>query len=205
LQVPPRLPNPDVRRGRAPGHRRAPGGTALEEWMQTVLVVLGGLVVGYLIGRLFATPGPVRYARVQAPPLDDALPPPGESARKAAESVRAFGALVDRLAARDVAVAAVVCEPGTRWQLAVERGADADRYQKSSRTGKTREKRWVTRVSWNARGEKLSVAKTLRLPGFAPNRWQQEPGSPIGLDGDAIGAAEALIIERFAKGAGADR
>lgn len=173
--------------------------------MQTVLVVLGGLVVGYFIGRLFATPGPTRYARVQ-PPVDETLPPPGESARRAADSVRAFGALVERLAAQDVYVSDVDFEPGMRWQLVVERGADVDRYRESSwETGKTREKRWVTRVSWHAGDEHLRVAKSIHLPGIVPNQWQEEPGSPIGVDGDAIGAAEAFITERFGKGAGPDR
>lgn len=173
--------------------------------MQTVLVVLGGLVAGYFIGRLFAAPGPTRYARVQ-PPTDNALPPPGESARHAAKSVRELGALVDRLAARDVDVSDLVCEPGRHWQLVVERGADVDRYRESSwETGKTREERWVTRVSWHAGDEDLRVAKSIRLPGIVPNQWQEEPGSLIGPDGDAIGAAEAFITERFGKGAGPDR
>ena len=174
--------------------------------MQTVLVVLGGLVVGYFIGQLFAKPGPERFARVQPPPMDDTLPPPGEIAREAAESVREFGAFLERLAARDIAVFDLVCEPGTRWQLVVERGADVDRYQKTSwETGKTPAVRWVTRVSWDAGDEDLRVAKSVRQPGLAPDQWREEPGRPIGPEGDAIRAAEALIVERFAQAAHPDR
>jgi hypothetical protein len=158
--------------------------------MQTVLAVLGILVAGYFIRRLLATPGPVRYARVQLPPLDDTLPPAGESARKAAESVRAFGALVDRLAARDIAVYDMVCEPATRWSLTVQGGAE-------------REKE-VTRVSWRAGDPDLHVAKSALIPNLFPNRWHQEPGMPVGLGGDAAAAVEALLVERLAKGTGGD-
>jgi hypothetical protein len=169
--------------------------------MGTVLMVLGGLVglvVGYFIGRIFASPRRERYVRVQPPPLDG-MPPPGESARNAAASVREFGALVERLAARDVDVSGLTCVPGTRWELVVERGADADRHRKSENG------RWATRVSWHAGDEDLRVEKSIRLPNVVPNRWNDEPGRPIGPDGDAIAAAETFIIERFAKGAGPER
>jgi hypothetical protein len=171
--------------------------------MQTVLVVLGGLAAGYLIGRLFARPRGERHVRVQPPLLDEALPPPGESARKAAASVRQFGALVERLTARDVVVDHLVCEPGTRWILEVERGADADRDRSSSRT--SRETQWANQVSWRAGDEDLHVAKSICVPGMFPTQWKPEPLRPIGPDGDAIGAAEAFIVERFANGPAPDR
>lgn len=175
--------------------------------MQTVLVVLGGLAVGYLIGRFFAAPGPERSVRVQPPPMDDTFPPPGESARKAAEFARELGALVERLVARDVAVPDLVCEPGTRWQLVVERGTDVDRYWTSSwESGLTltRGQPWVTRVSWDAGDADLRVAKSIREPGLFPNQWQEEPGRPIGPEGP-LRAAEAFILERLAAGAGPGR
>ena len=174
--------------------------------MQAILVVLGGLVVGYFIGRLFAAPRGERHVQVQLPPMDHTLPPAGESARKAAESLREFGTLVERLAARDVAVNEVVCEPGTRWHLVVERGADADRYRNSSwETGKTPERRFVTRVSWIAGAGELGVTKSIQLPGLAPNQWQDEPGKLVGPEADAIRVAEAFIMERLARDAGPDR
>ncbi len=170
--------------------------------MGTVLMVLGGvvgLVVGYFIGRLFATPRRERYVRVQPPPMDD-VPPPGESARNAAASVREFGAFVERLAARDVSVSGLECEAGMRWQLGVERGADVERYLRSG-WEETGEKRWVTRVSWQAGDEHLRVAKAIHPRHSFPYQWQEEPGRPIGPEGDAFGAAEAFILERLATSA----
>jgi hypothetical protein len=172
--------------------------------MQTVLVVLGGLMVGYLIGRLFATPRSERFVQVQPPPVDG-VPPAGQSARAAAASIREFGALVERLTARDVAVDDVLCEPGTGWRLGVERGADADQYGIAWELGKSRKQRWATRVSWNAGDQNVRVERSIHEPGLAPNQWKDEPGIPIGSDGDAMGAAEAFILERFATGAAPHR
>ncbi|HLM66572.1 MAG TPA: hypothetical protein VK358_03550 [Longimicrobium sp.] len=171
--------------------------------MLTVFMVLGGLVVGYFIGRQFVPVRPVRYVPVQPPPLDEAFPPPGPSARKAAESIREFGALVERLAGRGVAVSDSVCEPGKHWSLVVERGVDAKRHQDWRDGGK--EKRWVTSVSWTAGDADLRVRKSIREPHAFPHQWQDEPGRPIGPGGDPIGAAEAFILERFAAGATPDR
>lgn len=189
--------------------------------MQTVLVVLGGLVVGALIGRLFAAPRRTRYARVQPLPVDDTLPPPGESARKSAEFVREFGALVERLAARDIQVHGMVCEPGTRWELAVG-GSAADRdsnlqqdaraslnssrkhrsgFQPGWETGKPQDLLWATRVSWRAGDEHLAVEKSPHAAGWIPRQWQEELAMPIGPEADALRAAEAFILERCATGA----
>jgi hypothetical protein len=158
--------------------------------LTVILGVLGGLV-GYVLGSFSPRRRPDRYVRVQPPPMGDALPAPGESARKAAELIRELGALVERLAARDVGVYDLDCEPGARWQLIVQDGAK-------------REKE-VTRVSWRAGDPDLRVAKSVLLPNLHPNQWRDEPGIPVGPEGDTIRTAEAFILQRYAKNAGRSR
>lgn len=173
----------------------------LEESMLTVFMVLGGLVLGYFIGRFFAVPR-FRYVPVQPLPMDAALPPPGESARKAAESIREIGAFVERLAARGLNASDLRCEPGKHWSLRVERGVERNQ-EPWREPGK--EKHWVTWVSWTAGDSDLRVRKSALDRIGLTRDWQEEPGRPIGPGGDAIAAAEAFIIERFTQGAAPER
>lgn len=158
--------------------------------MQTLLLALGSLVVGILAGWLRGTPGNVRYVRVQPPPADGAVPPPGTSAQGAAEFVRELVALADRLAARDLCIRKLSCMPYWFWELVLLPGAAADQGEKAAGSR-------VTRVFWGAMGSDLSVGWAPFVPGPAPDDWNHELRTAIGRTGDAIGAAEDILARRF--------
>jgi hypothetical protein len=185
--------------------------------MQTLLLVLGAVVVGFLAGRLQGTPGNVRYVRVQPPPVNDAVPAPGASSRMSAMFVRELVGLADRLAARDVYVRKLACEPYWFWELVAQPGADVHRGESVGQTE-------LTRVFWNGKGFDLSidsapleaVAASEKVgpppPGLSgaqlreyllkANPWNHELRTKVGRTGDAIGAAEDLLIRRFSGSAG---
>lgn len=192
--------------------------------MQTLLLVLGSLVVGILIGWLQGTPANVRYVRV--PPVDDALPPAGERARRSAAFVRELVALVERLAARDICVRKLACEPYWFWELVLQPGAEADQGEKV--TGSR-----LTRVFWDGKEYDLSIESTPFVPGAALDNdafvrrqpalsqaqlhayirehpevlgpaWNHELQTKVGRTGDAIGVAEDLLTRHFPMSAGTD-
>lgn len=163
--------------------------------MQTLLLALGSLAVGILAGWLRGTAGNVRYVRVQPPPADGAVPPPGNSARGAAEFVREVVALADRLAARDICVRKLACEPYWFWELVLQKGAEADQGEKAARSR-------LTRVFWDGMEHDLSVEWAPFVPGPDPDDWNHELRTPLGRTGDAIGAAEDVLIRRFSGSAG---
>lgn len=186
--------------------------------MQTVLLVLGSLVVGFFVGWLPGTPANVRYLRTEPPPADDALPPPPDSPRASAEFVRELVAFADRLAARDVCVRRLACEPYWFWELLLQKGVEADQ-------GETATQSRVTRVFWDGKEWKLSIQSAAFRPAKAPDddtftlprrgvtreqveeflrivkleldAWTDELTTKIGRTGDSIGVAEGLLIRRF--------
>jgi hypothetical protein len=177
--------------------------------MQTLLLVLGGIVVGILVGWLQGTPANVRYVRVQPPPVGDARPPAGDSARRSAAFVRELVALADRLAARDIRVHKLACGPSWFWEMVLQPGAEAD--QGETVTGSR-----LTRVFWDGKEFSLSVEWAPFVPGAfdrqqpalsraqlhaSPRTHPEVPGpawnlqlrTKVGRTGDAIGAAEDLL------------
>ena len=186
--------------------------------MQTLLLVLGGLVVGILVGWLRGAPANVRYARVQPLPVNHALPPAGESARRSAAFLRELVGLADRLTARDIHVRKLACEPCWFWELVLQKGADADQGDQDG----------LTRVFWDGREYDLSIASASFPPGAASDgetfaspqpgpdqlketlpaiqpvqsQWKLELRKKIGRTGDAIGVAEDLVTRRFSGSAG---
>ncbi|HLM66573.1 MAG TPA: hypothetical protein VK358_03555, partial [Longimicrobium sp.] len=180
--------------------------------MQAFLLVLGSLVVGFLAGRLGPPPPVIHYVRVPPPPMNDALAPPGGSARASADHARELVGLADRLAARDICVRGLSWHPGSFWQLVLLGGADADLGEKGSKERRTR-------VFWEARENRLSVQwvgappdrETFSSPppGLSAEqsveyllKLQQDAATDeievkLGRNRDPIGVAENLLIQRF--------
>jgi hypothetical protein len=118
----------------------------------------------------------------------------------AAQFNRTLAQLSERLAARDVVVSTLHAHWSDfgSWELQVQRGSEADRYQEAARIdpGHTIPPD-VVRCIWDGRDQYLMIETSPCRPLSAPNEWRKDHAKAFDRSDEAVEYLEDYLVRRF--------
>src|SRR5882724_4489369 len=122
------------------------------------------------------------------------------ASEEAAKFNRTLAQLGERLAARDIVVSTLHADWSdfASWELQVQRGSDADRYQEAARIdpGHTIPPD-VVRCFWDSRDHYLMIQTSPTRPLSAPNEWREEHAKAFDTSEEAVRYLENYLERRF--------